>query len=167
MIPAVALASPSEVIKDCAKDSKLDKSYSQADLAAALKQLPADVDEYTDCRDVIRRAQLGAGSSGGGGGGSTGSGSTGSSTGGGTAGTPAPSAAQALATATPTERAAIQKAFDGAQQPVQVDGQTLTPQSLSTGDLAKTNSIPTPLIIVLILLGLGSAGGLAVVRKSR
>ena len=164
MIPAVALASPSEVIKDCAKDSKLDKTYSQADLAAALKQLPADVDEYTDCHDVIRRAQLGAGSSGSHGG-STGS--SGSTTGGGSAAGPAPSAAQALATATPQERAAIQKAFDGGQAPVKIGGQTLSPQSLGTGDPTKSHSIPTPLIIVLILLGLGSAGGIAVVRKSR
>jgi hypothetical protein len=164
--PAAALASPSEALKDCAKDSKLDKTYSQSDLAGALKQLPADVDEYTDCRDVLRRAQLGTG--GGHGGSSSGgsSGSTGTTGTGGTGG-PAPSAAEALASASPQERAAIQEAVAGGKEPVQVGTKTLSPTSLGVGDLAKTHGIPTPLVIVLILLGLASAGGLALARKSR
>ena len=34
--------------------------YSHGDLTKALDQLPSDLDEYTDCRAVIRSAQLGS-----------------------------------------------------------------------------------------------------------
>src|SRR3954470_622304 len=83
-LPAIAQASPEQVIRDCAKDGKLDQHYSLSDLKKAEKKLPTDVDEYTNCRDVINQAEVsGSGSKGtkahsaGGGGGG------GSSTGGG------------------------------------------------------------------------------------
>src|SRR3954451_23292381 len=69
-VPGLAHASGSAVIKDCA-DGSIDKSYSQKDYADALATLPADLDEYTDCRSQIQRKQLG------GGGGTTGGGGTG------------------------------------------------------------------------------------------
>ena len=46
------------VVKDCTNDGRIDKTYSPADYSEALNGLPTDVDEYTDCREVIRRAQL-------------------------------------------------------------------------------------------------------------
>jgi hypothetical protein len=46
------------VIRDCSEDGKLDRHYSQHELAKALDTLPSDIDEYTDCRTVIRHAQL-------------------------------------------------------------------------------------------------------------
>src|SRR3954470_1447041 len=81
--PDVALASPQQVIRDCAQDGKLDRHYSLSDLKNAEKKLPTDVDEYTNCRDVINQAEVqgsggndhgkahgaGAGSGGSGGGG--------------------------------------------------------------------------------------------------
>ena len=57
-----AVAGPADVVRDCAQDGTLDGSYSDADRRAALGQIPADVDEYSDCRSVI------GGSLGGGGG---------------------------------------------------------------------------------------------------
>src|SRR3954452_21093496 len=85
--PDVALASPQAVIRDCAQDGKLDHHYSLSDLKNAEKKLPTDVDEYTNCRDVINQAEVqgsggkaqgkshgavaGAGGSGSGGGGPT------------------------------------------------------------------------------------------------
>jgi hypothetical protein len=53
-----AHASAIQVIRDCSDDGVLDKKYSQRELAGALHNLPSDLDEYTDCRGVIRRAQL-------------------------------------------------------------------------------------------------------------
>ncbi len=136
LLPAAAAhASGAAVIRDCTLDGKLDKSYSQKELRQALASIPSDVDEYTDCRDVIRAAQLaaatgggsngGSGTSGGAATGSTGGGAGGSggtnggSTAGGTSGdsgtdsaTPAgvfggfPGGAPAHS-ATPDERAAI------------------------------------------------------------
>jgi hypothetical protein len=60
-LPAAARASGSDVIRDCAQDGKLDKKYSQKELQDAEKNLPSDIDEYTDCRAAIR-AQMNGGS---------------------------------------------------------------------------------------------------------
>src|ERR1700750_1271679 len=56
--PSVALANPQQVIRDCAQDGKLDQHYSLSDLKNAEKKLPTDVDEYTNCRDVINQAEV-------------------------------------------------------------------------------------------------------------
>jgi hypothetical protein len=58
-VPASALANANDVIRDCAQDGKLDKHYSQKELAQAEKNLPSDIDEYTDCRQAIRSAMGG------------------------------------------------------------------------------------------------------------
>lgn len=57
---AAAVASPISVIRDCSEDGVLNGKYTQKELDGALDQLPSDLDEYTDCRAVIRRAQLGS-----------------------------------------------------------------------------------------------------------
>lgn len=61
-----AYADSSEVIRDCAEDGVLNGHYSQGELQGALNGLPSDVDEYTDCRSVIRQATLTKASGGGG-----------------------------------------------------------------------------------------------------
>jgi hypothetical protein len=58
LAPLPAAGSSGDVIRDCSEDGTLDRSYSQKELAGALDNLPSDLDEYTDCRTVIRRAQL-------------------------------------------------------------------------------------------------------------
>jgi hypothetical protein len=58
-LPAAARASGSDVIRDCADDGKLDKQYTQKELRDADKNLPSDIDEYTDCRQAIRSAMHG------------------------------------------------------------------------------------------------------------
>jgi hypothetical protein len=57
-LPVVASAHPDghRVIRDCADDGKLDHHYSRKALQNALKNMPPDIDEYTDCRAVIRSA---------------------------------------------------------------------------------------------------------------
>jgi hypothetical protein len=55
---SAAQGSPIDVIRDCSEDGSLNRHYSQHDLSGALGQLPSDLDEYTDCRSVIRAAQL-------------------------------------------------------------------------------------------------------------
>lgn len=77
VIPASALAS-TRVIRDCTDDGELNRSYSNSDLRDALDNLPADIDEYSDCRDVINDAfRSGGRGDGGGGGGGGGFGSGG------------------------------------------------------------------------------------------
>jgi hypothetical protein len=55
-----AHSSAISVIRDCSEDGVLNGKYSASELERALDQLPSDLDEYTDCRSVIRRAQLGS-----------------------------------------------------------------------------------------------------------
>jgi hypothetical protein len=60
-LPGKAVAVPPEIIhQDCAADGDLDRTYTRADLEAALLSIPADLDLYTNCRDVIRQAYLAA-----------------------------------------------------------------------------------------------------------
>ncbi len=59
-IPAAVQASPGAVVRDCAEDGSVDGKYSDADKRAALKKIPADLDEYSDCRAAIS-ASIGAG----------------------------------------------------------------------------------------------------------
>src|SRR2546423_3512911 len=56
LAPASAHAGGAAVIRDCADDGRLQGHYNQRELRDALNSIPSDVDEYTDCRDVIRRA---------------------------------------------------------------------------------------------------------------
>jgi hypothetical protein len=69
--PAAGLSPP---VADCSAHAKLTRHYPPAELQNALKTMPADIAEYSDCKDVIQRALLaelgkvGAGSSAGGGG---------------------------------------------------------------------------------------------------
>ena len=52
-LPAVAQADPDAVVGDCAADGTVDGNHSDADKKAALDRIPADLDEYSDCRSVI------------------------------------------------------------------------------------------------------------------
>ena len=166
-----AHASTQALFRDCG-DGSLDGHYSQKDYADALANLPADLDEYSDCRSQIQRARLGgrkssntngggSTTSGGGGGGiSTGPGGP---TGGGTGdtGAAAPATVNPLDTATPAERASFQKAITAGDAPVEVDGRPIDPGALGG---AKTNGVadlPAPLLAILALLAIGglSAAG--------
>ena len=58
LVATPALGSAKDVIRDCSEDGVLNGHYSHAELAKALDKLPSDLDEYTDCRAVIRSAEL-------------------------------------------------------------------------------------------------------------
>jgi hypothetical protein len=152
-----AQASYSEVIKDCAQDGKLDKKYSDAELIKAKKKLPADVNEYSDCREVIGAAIGGAGRHGGGGKGGGGNGS--SDTGG-------PPAAQAARAQDKHDLAKI--AQGGARKPkVKIGDQTVTPGKNGLFSTASAeNGLPLPLLLALIAMAIVAlCGGLYALRK--
>jgi hypothetical protein len=171
-LPALAHASSSALIKDCTFDGVINGSYSTKDYSDALANLPADVDEYSDCRDQIRRAQLGAGGKGGssgsgggtaggagvaGGGGTTGGGAAGN----GDTGTGGGGLADPLATASPAELASFQKAVQSGNTPVALDGRPVTPGTLGGAKTSGLSDLPTPLLVMLVLLaagGIGAAG---------
>ena len=56
--PTVALADYQELLKDACRDERVNGTYSQKDYRDALANIPADADQYTNCRDVLRAAQL-------------------------------------------------------------------------------------------------------------
>jgi hypothetical protein len=169
-LPGAAHASGSAVIKDCA-DGTIDKSYSQKDYADALAHLPADLDEYTDCRSQIQRKQLGGGSGGsgnGGGGGGTGAAGGGGGTGvggGGTGGGDTGAAGSGggavdpLASATDAEKAAFAKAVQAGSQPVELDGRPVHPGDLGGAKSSNVSDLPAPLIAILALVALAGLGG--------
>ncbi len=59
-----ALASGTDVIRDCTDDEVLAKAYTQKEYRDALARLPADADQYGNCRDIIARAQEAAATKG-------------------------------------------------------------------------------------------------------
>lgn len=166
-VPGLAHASTQALFRDCG-DGSLDGHYSQKDYADALANLPADLDEYSDCRSQIQRARLGGrkssggGTSSGGGGGSISTG-PGGPTGGGTgeAGTGAPATVNPLDTATPAERASFKKAITAGDAPVEVDGRPIDPGALGGAKSNGVADLPAPLLAILALLAIGglSAAG--------
>jgi hypothetical protein len=75
--PALA-ASGAAAIADCEKHNKLTASYSDAQLQNALATMPANVQEYTNCVQVIQQQLIQQSGQPGGGDSSTGGGSGGS-----------------------------------------------------------------------------------------
>ncbi len=58
-VPAAAgaKADPVDQILDDCQDGRLDRRYPKPELRKALKEMPADLDEYTNCRELIRAAR--------------------------------------------------------------------------------------------------------------
>ncbi len=171
--PASALAKDTykAIYTEC-QTGKITGTYTQAQYAQALRNIQTDLDEYTDCRDVIRRAQLG----GAGGKGSGGGGAGGAASGGGSAGPGAPSAAapsagkstaQLLESASPAEKTAVGEARKRSSAPVVIGGRAVSPATAGRSPAGAANVVPTPLIVALALLALGLALGAAQTIRSR
>jgi hypothetical protein len=151
-LPAPAFASADQVISDCARDGRLDRGeYSNAELRRARDNLPADLDEYSDCRDVIAQAIKG-GSDQGGGVGSPGVGGT-------------DPAAEAAARA--DDQADLGAIAEGAAPKVDVGGTSLEPDSSGFFNLGgAANQVPLPLLLALMLLGgMALASGFGSIRE--
>jgi hypothetical protein len=141
-LPAAAHASGADVIRDCADDGKLDKQYSQKELRDADRNLPSDIDEYTDCRSAIRSAMHG------------GSGSTGSPPPGSIV---TPSGAIAASPDDIKALAAIQEqSAKGKTKPVTIGEEEVTPGNAGLGGplagLAGSNGMPASLVAAIAAL---------------
>jgi hypothetical protein len=152
-VPAPAFASADQVINDCARDGKLDRKYSNSELRRARNNLPADLDEYSDCRDGIAGAIKG-GSDRGIGAGSPG---VGASDPAGEAAAQAQDQADVAALASGKEK----------KPTVDVGGTSLAPDSSGFFNLGgAANEVPLPLLLALILLGLFAlASGFGALRE--
>lgn len=163
LAPATAAADP---VQDCSTNGTLTQRYSAGELASALRSMPADVKEYTDCYDQIRRAQLAAAAGGGtrshrkSSGSGSGGGQGGSGTGGGSGGSTGSGSGSAghagHAGRGRAGSAGASRVPDGGAQPVRIGDRTVTPGT--SGLSAAGADVPTPLVVVLALL---AAGGLA------
>jgi hypothetical protein len=160
LAPAAAHASSGKVIRDCADDGRLQGRYSDKELKQALKDLPADLDEYSDCREAIGAA-IGKGGGHKGGGGNQGGGG-----GGGGGGHHASTANNQRHQA--DDAAALDKATGGGKPKLRVGGKDVSPGSNGLfRNASASHSIPGPLLAALIALGLLAivAGFLALRRR--
>jgi hypothetical protein len=152
--PAAMAGTRSQIIADCYDDGKLDGNYSPSEIRDARNNLPADIDQYSDCRDVLARALGGTGDKRVGG-------DQGGALGGGGGNGPS----QPLTPTGPEEQAELDKAaIGGGGAPVQVGDGTVVPGA--AGFASANNTIPTTLLAVLILLGVAAlAAAVPFVRR--
>lgn len=162
-LPALAHADPQ---RDCAGDGDLDKNYTNSQLRKALDDLDTGLDEYSNCREVIKAAiASGSDKRSNGGGGGSGGGGGGSSGGGGGGGAVTPDEQQARANDN-AELEALTGDSKDKEPEVIVGGEQVKPGSNGLFDLASaSNDVPMPLLLTLIVIGLlAIAGGLVALR---
>jgi hypothetical protein len=154
---ADAAASGSDVIDDCTQHGTLTKRYSQKEYRQALASLPADVDEYGDCRNIIKDAQVAGAATAGG---------SKKGTGAGTAPANFNQPPSGPTAGGPDENAALVDATRNGGGAVQVGKDAIAPGAQNS---SFTESLPTPVLGVLALLGVGAlaVGALALRRKLR
>ena len=174
--PASA-ASRTEILRDC-QDGSLSGSYTPSELRDARSHIPADIDQYSDCRDVLTRA-LTSGSGTGtdtnssnGGGSCSGGGTSGSSgSGGGNSGSGASSApkssdvapnaaapAPVLKPETQKEQTALTDAGStGGTEPVTVGERPIVPGATAFDPGEGGNRVPSSLVVTLVLLAVAAA----------
>jgi hypothetical protein len=121
-----------KIIERCTHGQSLG-GFSQQAYRRALAELPTEVEEYSDCANLIRRAQLAAT---GGGGGSGGAGS-------------APPVATALS---PSERSALNKVPKSGAKPLSIGGQSVHPGVVHADIASAFSSLPDPLLAMLAFL---------------
>ncbi|HEX3911718.1 MAG TPA: hypothetical protein VHW67_13565 [Solirubrobacteraceae bacterium] len=122
-----------KIIERCTHGKSL-SGFSQKDYRRALQELPTEVEEYSDCGNLIRRAQLAAAGAGGG-----------SGSGGGGGGT----------TATPlsaSEQSALTSAPKTGSEPLSVGDQLVHPGVVHADIASAFSSLPDPLLAVLAFL---------------
>jgi hypothetical protein len=143
LVATPALGSAKDVIRDCSEDGVLNGHYSHAELAKALDKLPSDLDEYTDCRAVIRSAELRSANKG---------------KGGPAGGDTSPPSAQ--------EQHAIDDAASGG--PVKIGGKGIRPGAAGAPFKAAgfgTNLPPLVLAVLVALIGATIAGAILALQR--
>jgi hypothetical protein len=149
--PAAVAGTRADIVADCFDDGKLDGDYTASQIRDARNNLPADVDQYSDCRDVLSRALGGSGSNDVGGGGGSGRGG----------GPPEP-----LRVGSPDEQRALDAAgTSGDDKPVQIGDRTVVPGASGFQAGAVRSDIPGSLLVALILLGAAALAAAALYTR--
>jgi hypothetical protein len=135
----VATASASEVTKiyEACGNGTLPTGYSQQAYNQAIKEMEPELAEYTDCPDLIHKAQLA---------GAAGSHSAGTSSG------PSEAGTVAVAPPTPTEQHTLESIPHASAPPVQVGGEVVHPGVVHVNLASALNTLPTPLLALLAFL---------------
>ena len=152
LAPSAALASWEDLLQQaCGTKGQVTGTFTQAEYKEALANIPADADQYSNCRSILEAAQLEAAS-----------------------GSSAISQAQAesiLASATPGEKQAIATAVNktSSGKKAKVGDVIVDPAAFGTAATATAavNKLPLPLKIMLVLLGAGSLAALGAVLIPR
>jgi hypothetical protein len=140
-VALVSIAAPAqanvgeEIIRRCTHAESL-SGFTQKQYQEALKDLSAGTEEYSNCAQLIRQAQLAA---------------AGAGRGGGYGGGPATPAASTQA-ATPSEQRAIARAPSAGAAPLQVGAQTIRPGVVHADIASALSSLPTPLLATVAFL---------------
>ena len=142
LAPSAALASWEDLLQQaCGEKGQVTGTFTQTEFKEALANIPADADQYSNCRAILEAAQLTA--------------ATGSTA------TSQFQADTVLATVTPDEQQAIATAVKQVSKATkaQVGDVTVDPAAFGTAATATAalNKLPTSLKIMLVLLGAGSA----------
>src|SRR5690349_16898493 len=145
--PAADAASTTQILRDCADDGVLQGHYSPSELRKARQNIPADTDQYTDCRDVLARA-AGRGAAGGG----TGGGGGGAGGVGGGGGSGIDPGGPPVVPSSPDDQKALDDAYARGHDPVDVNGLKINPGAAGLSNAAARNDLPATLIVVLALL---------------
>jgi len=123
-----------KIIDRCTHGQSL-SGFSQKDYRRALAELPTEVEEYSDCANLIRHAQLAAAGGGGGGGGLAGGG-----------GSP-------LATPiSPAEQSSLAGASKASSGPLRIGGTKVQPGVINANVSSAFSSLPASLLAVLAFL---------------
>ena len=149
-LPATAAADPDAVVRDCAADGTVDGNYSDAEKRAALGRIPADLDEYSDCRSVI------GGSIGGGPKAGVSKNTRNAAAGASGAGAGKAGASKKKKTGAHAEKRKKKREITE----LALGDRNVDPRNGSVFQAADTsNGLPTPVLLALIALGLMAAAG--------
>jgi hypothetical protein len=146
---APAQSTRNKILRECQSGS-LSGDYTAREIRDARNNIPDDLDQYTDCRDVLTRALLSraGGDAGSGDGGGVG-GAFGGPGGGGGDGAP-------LTPSTEADQKALEGASRAGVTPLEIAGRPVTP-----GESAARNDLPTTLLVLLALLAAAALAALA------
>jgi hypothetical protein len=136
IVLSLAASAPADtgtnIINRCTHGQSL-SGFSQADYRRALAELPTEVEEYSDCANLIRHAQLAA------------AGGVGSGSGGG-------GAAATAIPVTPAERKALNHVASAGAAPQRVGDLLVRPGVVHADIASALSSMPDSLLAVLVFL---------------
>jgi hypothetical protein len=144
--PTASAGVREKILREC-QDGRISGNYTPAQLRDARKHIPTDIDEYSDCRDVLARAALSGRSTGNGGGGGGGTAAPGGVLPGGGDGN------RVVANGTAEEKDLVD-ALKSAPKGADVGGEHLVPGASGLAADAARHGLPTSLLTALILIGL-------------